>query len=138
MDQTIKKIASGWDKNPGATAASVKQTEDQLNIRFPEDYVTFLLWSNGGEGNIGENYISLWKQEDIAILNREYKIPEYLSNLRIAIGTDGGGICFGFDFTKDAAIFTCPLGDLDPDVANQVSASFKDFIERCLKEEVFD
>ena len=46
---------------------------------LPDDYKEFMLWSNGGEGNIGSQYLSLWKIEDLMQLNKEYQIQKYLS-----------------------------------------------------------
>ena len=49
----------------------------------------FMLGSNGGEGNIGSQYLSLWKIEDLMQLNKEYQIQKYLSKKSLVIGTDG-------------------------------------------------
>lgn len=58
---------------------------------LPDDYKEFMSWSNGGEGNIGSQYLSLWKIEDVIQLNNDYQVQKYLSGKSLAIGTDGGG-----------------------------------------------
>lgn len=88
MENIIKKIANEWNADPGADLTNISIIEKALNTTFSKDYITFLQWSNGGEGNIGDNYISLWKCEDLITLNNEYQIQKYLSNKFLGIGTD--------------------------------------------------
>jgi SMI1 / KNR4 family (SUKH-1) len=136
MENTIKKIASNWNSNSGVDLKKISATEKSLNITFPKDYITFLMWSNGGEGNIGENYISLWKIEDLAILNKEYQIQKYLSENFLGIGTDGGGICYGFSIENNYKIFKCPLGDLDINEVAIVAKSVKEIFEKAMIEDL--
>jgi hypothetical protein len=69
MENTIRKIIDSWNSKSGVELQAISEIENKLDIRLPEDYKTFLSWSNGGEGEIGDNYISLWKVEDLIILN---------------------------------------------------------------------
>ena len=63
-------------------------------------------------------------------MNREYQIQTYLSKGYLGIGTDGGGICYGFCLEKQFAIFKCPLGDLDINEITIVANSIKDLFCR--------
>ncbi|GJH40320.1 SMI1/KNR4 family protein [Capnocytophaga sp. HP1101] len=126
---TFPKYLKNWTHNPAIDTIQITSIEKLLNFSFPEDYRLFLQWSNGGEGYIDESYLSLWKAEDLSVLNAEYQIQKYLSDKYIAIGTDGGGICYGFCKAKDFAVFQCPLGDLDPVEAVIIANSFEDFIK---------
>jgi SMI1 / KNR4 family protein len=137
MKNIIKNLERiGWNSNKGTNLNDIGIVEKQLHIAFPEDYLEFLKWSNGGEGYIGENYISFWKVEDLAALNAEYQIQKYLSEKFLGIGTDGGGICYGFYLEKEFAIFKCPLGDLDINEITIVANSIKDFFGRVLVSEL--
>ena len=137
MKNIIKDLERiGWNSNKGKNLNDIGIVEKQLHIAFPEDYLEFLKWSNGGEGYIGENYISFWKVEDLAALNAEYQIQEYLSEKFLGIGTDGGGICYGFCLEKEFAIFKCPLGDLDINEITIVANSIKDFFGSALVSEL--
>ena len=127
---------AGWNSNKGANLNDIGIAQKQLHIAFPEDYLEFLKWSNGGEGYIGENYISFWKVEDLAALNAEYQIQKYLSEKFLGIGADGGGICYGFCLEKQFAIFKCPLGDLDINEITIVANSIKDFFGSALVSEL--
>ena len=133
MKNIIKDLERiGWNSNKETNLNDIVIVEEQLHIVFPEDYLEFLKWSNGGEGYIEKNYVSLWKVEDLEVLNREYQIQTYLSKGYLGIGTDGGGICYGFCLEKQFAIFKCPLGDLDINEITIVANSIKDFFGNAL------
>ena len=137
MKNIIKDLERiGWNSNKEKNLNDIGIVEKQLHIAFPEDYLEFLKWSNGGEGYVGENYISFWKVEDLAALNAEYQIQKYLSEKFLGIGTDGGGICYGFYLEKEFAIFKCPLGDLDTNGITIVANSIKDFFGSALGSEL--
>ena len=133
MKNIIKDLERiGWNSNKETNLNDIVIVEEQLHIVFPEDYLEFLKWSNGGEGYIEKNYVSLWKVEDLEVLNREYQIQTYLSKGYLGIGTDGGGICYGFCLEKEFAIFKCSLGDLDINEITIVANSIKDLFCRAL------
>ena len=137
MKNIIKDLERiGWNSNKETNLNDIGIVEEQLHIVFPEDYLEFLKWSNGGEGYIGKNYVSLWKVEDLEVLNREYQIQTYLSKGYLGIGTNGGGICYGFCLEKQFAIFKCPLGDLDINEITIVANSIKDFFGNALVSEL--
>ena len=137
MKNIIKDLERiGWNSNKDTNLNDIVIVEEQLHIVFPEDYLEFLKWSNGGEGYIEKNYVSLWKVEDLEVLNREYQIQTYLSKGYLGIGTDGGGICYGFCLEKQFAIFKCPLGDLDINEITIVANSIKDFFGNTLVSEL--
>ena len=137
MKNIIKDLERiGWNSNKETNLNDIGIVEEQLHIVFPEDYLEFLKWSNGGEGYIEKNYVSLWKVEDLEVLNREYQIQTYLSKGYLGIGTDGGGICYGFCLEKQFAIFKCPLGDLDINEITIVANSIKDFFGNALVSEL--
>ena len=137
MKNIIKDLERiGWNSNKEKNLNDIGIVEKQLHIAFPEDYLEFLKWSNGGEGYIGKNYVSLWKVEDLEVLNREYQIQTYLLKGYLGIGTDGGGICYGFCLEKQFAIFKCPLGDLDINEITIVANSIKDFFGNALVSEL--
>ena len=137
MKNIIKDLERiGWNSNKETNLNDIVIVEEQLHIVFPEDYLEFLKWSNGGEGYIEKNYVSLWKVEDLEVLNREYQIQTYLSKGYLGIGTDGGGICYGFCLEKEFAIFKCPLGDLDINEITIVANSIKDLFGNALVSEL--
>lgn len=136
MKDIVNKIAILLNNNHGVDSKDITVIEERLNASFPQDYITLLKRSNGGEGYVGENYISLWKVEDLPALNEEYQIQKYLSEKFLGIGTDGGGICYGFCLDKNYSIFKCPLGDLDIKEVVIVAKSTKDFFKKAMMEKL--
>ena len=136
MKDIVNKIAILLNNNHGVDSKDITVIEERLNASFPQDYITLLKRSNGGEGYVGENYISLWKVEDLPALNEEYQIQKYLSEKFLGIGTDGGGICYGFCLDKNYSIFKCPLGDLDINEVVIVAKSTKDFFKKAMIEKL--
>ena len=136
MKDIVNKIASLLNNNHGVDSKDITVIEERLNASFPQDYITLLQWSNGGEGYVGETYISLWKVEDLPALNEDYQIQKYLSEKFLGIGTDGGGICYGFCLDKNYSIFKCPLGDLDINEVVIVAKSTKDFFKKAMMEKL--
>lgn len=85
--------------------------------------MAFLARSNGGEGFIGERYVSLWKAEELMTHNLSYKVAEFFPNF-FFIGSDGGGEAYAFDISGDnAAIFEVPFIGMPSD-ARAIADSF--------------
>jgi hypothetical protein len=134
MNRAINAIAAHWFKNDGATGEQILEVERLLRFVLPEDYKVFLRWSNGGEGNLGRDYLSLWPIEQVGQLNEDYQIDRYLPMV-LAIGSDGGGECFALDYTTSAtrpALIRVPFGDLDPDCCEVIGPTFREGLERLL------
>lgn len=124
MKQIIEKISKSWASNPPFNQQIMLDLENLFPL--PDDYKDFMLWSNGGEGYIGTQYLALWRIEDVMQLNNEYQIQKYLSQKSLAIGTDGGDSCIGFYFGKPTFVFLQPLGDLDLSENRFLYQSFTD------------
>jgi hypothetical protein len=125
------KLPEKFYKNDSCDRNVIKKIEEKLGKVFPKDYVDFLLWSNGGEGETGENYISFWRCEDIAQLNKDYGIQKYLTENFVAFGTDGGSECYAFDYSvpSNPKIVNCSLGDLDINELRHLADTFTEFVE---------
>lgn len=109
----ISALNTTWDKNAPASLADVEEVESVMHLMFPDDYKVVLHWSDGGEGPIGTEYLSLWAVDELHTLNQNYEIQARLPGF-FGIGTDGGGICFGFDLRESINCFcSVPLGDLE-------------------------
>ena len=73
--------------------------------------------------------MSLWKLCDLIQLNKDYQIEKYLGCECLAFGTDGGRVCYGFDFSLEGSVFMSSLGDLDKNKKNFLAKNFDKFIE---------
>ena len=80
---------------PPAEISMIELVEKNLGIKLPQDYVDFLLTTNGFDGMIGESYV---------VFEQIKKVEEYTSNYcgeffpwAIYIGTDGGNEMYVID-----------------------------------------
>ena len=134
MEELLQLISHTWYREAGATLEQIRKIEDVLGLTFPDDYRSFLVWSNGGEGRLGRMYLILWQVEDVPELNEDYQRAAYVPGL-VAIGSDGGGMCYALDYRGDPstpAIVEVPFGDLDTGSIRIIAPSFKDVIGRAI------
>ena len=82
--------------NPPATDMMIKKAEEDMQIRFPQEFVEFMLTSNGVEGFCGEEYLSIWKIEDISPLNKAYEVNTFSPGL-VYFGSDGSS-AYAFNY----------------------------------------
>jgi hypothetical protein len=126
-------LNNNWHMNEKCTEPAIEEFNKSAGILPDNDYLDFLKWSNGGEGYIGNNYISLWKIENIVQLNKDYMIQKYLGDRCIAFGTDGGDNCYCFDYSENPCVIRVPLGDLDPAEKKIIADTFSGFIKAALE-----
>lgn len=62
----IQQIESYWHRQAPCRGQAFMAIEQIYAL--PTDYKKFMMWSNGGEDQIGNSYISLWRIEDILSL----------------------------------------------------------------------
>ena len=126
----MEVIESKWYKKDGASSASIDDVEKLLNTTQPKQYKSFLLWSNGGEGKLGDNYIYIWAIEDVIAYNHDYGIQKYLQKEYWAFGMDGD---IGYILhLSDNSIYRVDLGDLDITSIKYIAPSFDDFLGKAI------
>lgn len=126
----MEVIESKWYKKNGASSASIDDVEKLLNTTLPKQYKSFLLWSNGGEGKLGDNYIYIWAIEDVIAYNHDYGIQKYLQKEYLAFGMDGD---IGYILhLSDNSIYRVDLGDLDITSIKYIAPSFDDFLGKAI------
>jgi hypothetical protein len=134
MDEQIKALLSQFELNEPVTENNIKKVEELLSINFPQEYYDFLLISNGGEGEIGQSYLVLWKIEDLIELNDAYGIEEFAPGLLI-IGSDGGDTAYCIDIRSDIKPFVqVPFIGMDLSEVQGCSNDFKGFLRFLYKE----
>jgi hypothetical protein len=78
----------------------------------------------GGEGFIGDNYIVIWRAEELANFNREYEVNEYAPGITL-FGSNGGGEAYGFDFySPTMPVLRIPFIGMDRRYARLIAQSF--------------
>ena len=88
---------------PPAAPGSIRQAEEDLSIKFPQDYIDFLLFTNGYEGKLGQSYSRFIQVEKIKEYTEDYG-REFLPWI-VFIGTDGGNEMYIIDKRSDKLKF---------------------------------
>lgn len=117
-----------FKRNQGATEAQVKALPSAIRALLPPDYLDFMRQCNGGEGFVQDEYLVLWRVEELERFNREYEVAEYLSEA-LLFGTNGGGEAFGFRMSVgELDIVEVPFVGMDEESCTHVARTFSDFI----------
>ncbi|QEI05883.1 SMI1/KNR4 family protein [Pigmentiphaga aceris] len=125
--QCISYIGPFWHARMGANESALRDMETYSGLSLPADYKEFMKWSDGGAGSIKNIYLSMWSLSQLIELNENYKINGYLGERVIAIGSDGGPICFLLDYrlSKEPKFSSVNFGDLDPQEIKELAPSFE-------------
>ena len=133
LNTKFNKYIKNIEKNEPADTKIIKEVEKELKVNLPIEYKEFIMITNGIEGEIGKNsYISLWKIEDLTILNNEYAVEKYTPGL-LYIGSDGGNIAYGFDKRNKMKLIEIPFICVDYKEIKKCGESFLDFLEYLYK-----
>lgn len=128
MPDKLRKFIRRLDgPMPGASMEEVTKAQADLGITFSEDYIEFMLRSNGGAGWLGPNYISLYDLHDVVYRNRLYaeSSVEFL-----IFGSDGGGEFFAFDTQADPMpVVTVNMVGFSREEAIFCGHTFTEFLE---------
>ena len=124
-----KEILAKFASNPPANPSAILQVQTDLRVDLPKSYLQFMSERNGGEGFVGDNYLMLWRIEELAELNRSYEVATYAPGL-ILFGSNGGGEGFAFDFRGPSAeIVSVPFVGMDISLVRLVSKGFEEFLK---------
>src|SRR5262245_58891832 len=76
--ETLKYPSAKWDREQPAPESAIKNLIEQAGIELPEDYIAFLRYSNGGEGELGIQpwWFRIWAAEEVIEANRNYEVHE--------------------------------------------------------------
>jgi SMI1 / KNR4 family (SUKH-1) len=121
--------------DPPAAPHTIDALSSALGSSLPRSYLDFLQQHNGGEGFIGENYIILWKAEELVDFNREYEVDKYAPGILLFAST-GGGEGYGFDTQSTSLpIVQIPFVGMDRRHATLVAQDLQDLFARLAEEQ---
>ncbi|MBI3964739.1 MAG: SMI1/KNR4 family protein [Chloroflexi bacterium] len=110
-----------------ASEADLRDLRDSAAVDLPEDYLAFLRWSNGAEGEIGPNYVQIWSADQI--YRDPYPYGDELPGILFFAG-DGGEAAFGFDTRiQPMPVVVTHYDDLDADTLVPIAPTFTAFLE---------
>lgn len=92
--------------NKGLSSSEISKVLEDINIILPIDYLELMGLSNGFHGKIGNSYIDIWPLSKIKEINNEYCVEEFAPGL-LLIGSDGGGMAYGYDLRDESMPIIC-------------------------------
>jgi hypothetical protein len=100
------------ETQPGASLEMIRAREAELGVRFPDDYVHLMTFSNGLEGFIeldrdGGFYIRIDPIDEMMSETAQQLAAEFWPHL-IVFGGDGGGEAFAFDTRDEMKVVMFP------------------------------
>ena len=122
--------------NTGADIDKITQVEKALSIKFPEDYIEFLCFTNGYEGKVGESFSIFIEVEKIEKYTQDYG-GEFFPWI-IFIGTDGGNEMYVIDRRNEKIAFgILPyIGDENDFI--YLGDSFETFVEHLYRNKFWE
>ena len=130
MINPVEKFLTDFTVLPPASAEALRAAERDIGNTLPDDYKSFLLEHNGGEGFIGEHYVILWKAEELSNFNDGYELSKYAPGY-FMFGSTGGGDGFAFDTrTSPYRVMQVPFVGMTADDGFHVAGGFHELLER--------
>jgi hypothetical protein len=126
MTDPVKKFMT---LSPPASVEALRAVERDLGKILPDDYKSFLLEHNGGEGFIGEHYLILWKAEELSEFNDAYEVSKYAPGF-FMFGSTGGGEGFVFDTRASPyRVMRVPFIGMSLDYGIRLAGSFNKLLK---------
>lgn len=126
-------VLKEWQLNARASEDAIRGAVSSLAHSLPADYTLFLRDHDGGEGFVGDNYLILWKAEELDTFNREYEVEQYAPGL-LLFGSNGGGEGYGFDTRNEAMpVVRVPFIGMELSYATPIATSFTDLLAQLAK-----
>jgi hypothetical protein len=124
----LRAVASAIRGQRAATLDEIAAAELALGFDLPRQYLDFVRLVDGGEGWVGETYISMWPVSELVELNALARVGDFAPHLTL-FGTDGGTGSLAFDRRGDGITFsTVPIVGLALGLEERGVATFGQFL----------
>ena len=132
MRDALAALTEGLRFEAGASPTALASVQAELGVTFPDDYVEFLLTSNGADGTVGDGYLMLYRLEDVQKLTETWWEGDDAGRARFVLfGSDGGGEAYVFDKTSaPTRIVMVPFASADPEDEVDCGTSFSAFLRK--------
>lgn len=128
MSTLADSLFADFQFNGALLLGAFDAVEVMFGCSLPEEYKSLMLSSNGGEGFVGEQYLILWRVDELIDYNLEYEATEYVPGL-LLFGSSGGGEAFAFDTrSPQMDIVVVPFIGMSLNDVSVVAHNFNDFI----------
>jgi hypothetical protein len=137
IPQQIQEEMSETRFRGGAAKEQIAAAAAALGVTFPQDYVDFLVETNGGSFRLGDSYAELYEVQRLLEDNGdpEEGFPAYLK----VFGDNGGSEKYAFD-TRTAPHPIVVVPPYEPEESDLISqgSTLAAFLGRMLRNELFD
>jgi cell wall assembly regulator SMI1 len=128
MVRPMQTFMTDFAALPPASEEALRTAERDIGTILPDDYRLFLLEHNGGDGFIGDNYLILWRAEELSKFNDGYEVSKYAPGF-LVFGSTGGGDGFAFDMrTSPNRVMQVPFVGMSIDDDFLVAGSFNELL----------
>ncbi|MDB5158261.1 MAG: / family protein [Mucilaginibacter sp.] len=108
--------------------------EDYIGFPLPLDYKYYLNNYEQFQDFVGEEYLALYKIDELIENNEGYNVKEYYDLNTLIIGSNGGGEFIGINFSnrKNYKLVLAPfIGDFVTDQI-EIGSSFSNMLQRLI------
>ena len=99
MDSVSQLLAALARRAP-ADPETIARLIERSGVKLPDEYLTFLAASDGGDGDVGERWLEIWPVA--RVLDELESGPRYEGVMLFA--GDGANTVFGFDRFRDGEV----------------------------------
>lgn len=124
MTPDAESVLAGIAKRPPPDSRALNEVIARAEVALPEDYLTFMRTSDGGDGDVGERWVEIWPVR--RVLDQLASPPAYEGVVLFA--GDGANTVFGFDRFRDGQIVEGDWIGLNRDELILHGDSFTDFL----------
>jgi len=124
-----------FNTNSGFNIASFPELNLPKDI--PQEYLELLTITNGGEGFIGEEYLILYKAEELLQMNSDYNVNEFVPGIFL-IGTNGGSEAIALDLRNKPVKYVLIPFLFEYDTIIELGDNITEFFERIYKKGFFE
>jgi hypothetical protein len=132
LSDLVADPSAKWDRKPPAEPEAIQRLIAGAGVDLPEEYLSLLRHSNGGEGELGvePGWFQLWPTEEVLDLNRDYEVAEFAPGF-FAFGSSGGGEILAFDLRgeKPWKVVMIPFIPMEPEEAIAIAEHFGAFVQ---------
>jgi len=101
LTDDVPLLLAGIARRAPADPTALEHLVATAGVRLPDDYLTFMASSDGGDGDIGQAWIELWP---VARVQAELEsTPPHHEGIVLFAG-DGANTVYGFDRFRDGEI----------------------------------
>ncbi|MEP7340526.1 MAG: SMI1/KNR4 family protein [Acidobacteriota bacterium] len=129
--EILKDESAKWDRSQPAPETVIQSLLEQSGLELPDDYISFLRCSNGGEGELGIQpwWFRVWTAEEVLEANRGYEVQTNIPGF-FGFGSSGGGELLAFDARapKRWPVFMIPFIVMDEKDAVRIADDFSSFV----------